>query len=393
MSSPTASATVRCPRIDPVYASSECPPLSSHSLRCSKGVMSSVKIAPDSSQRGRPPAKVPLSTHSLEGFGRHRRAVGPPGGLLHGPVVVRGGPRRDPVDGGGDGRHGGLDPGGQPGVDGLGEIPDDAGGDRSVAGQVVAGYERDRARVGPAAGGQPGDQPAGRGPDGTAQVAAQGLDVRPDRGVVPVESAVGPAQVAGLGHGEGDGSDLRRGDVAEPGVVVGRGVRTGHSADHGVPVAVGRPGDEGVEPVLRGHRLGEPGAAAGEAAVAPLGGVGCVLGVPGLVSAEEVAETQVDQCDRSGRATVAGPTGQGARLRHSLNTSRGRPVTRSTAVSRASSSSMRCSAYRCGCSSSGASEEVTQPGSRRGTGPAIGIASSVGARAECGMTGRTGGDR
>ena len=29
--------------------------------------MSSVKIAPDSSQRGRPAAKVPLSTHSWKG--------------------------------------------------------------------------------------------------------------------------------------------------------------------------------------------------------------------------------------------------------------------------------------------------------------------------------------
>ena len=67
VSSATASATVWWPRAEPAYASSECPALSSHSLRCSYGAMSPVNVAPASSQRGRPPGKSPLSTHSLNG--------------------------------------------------------------------------------------------------------------------------------------------------------------------------------------------------------------------------------------------------------------------------------------------------------------------------------------
>ena len=96
--------------------------------------------------------------------------------------------------------------------------------------------------------------------------------------------------------------------------MVGRGVRAGDAADHVEPVAVGGAGDQRVEAVLRGHRLGERGAASGEGGDAPLGRVGCVLGVPGLVSAEEVAETEMDQRHRGGGAAVAGAAGQGSRL-------------------------------------------------------------------------------
>ena len=67
VSSLIASATVTCPRSDPAYASIECAPLSSQSLRSSKGATSSVKVAPASSHRGRPVANAPLITHSVKG--------------------------------------------------------------------------------------------------------------------------------------------------------------------------------------------------------------------------------------------------------------------------------------------------------------------------------------
>lgn len=62
-----AEATVVCPRPSPVYASSECAPFSSHSLRCSNGAMSSTNRAPARSHSGRPEGKRPLSTQSLKG--------------------------------------------------------------------------------------------------------------------------------------------------------------------------------------------------------------------------------------------------------------------------------------------------------------------------------------
>ena len=62
-----------------------------------------------------------------------------------------------------------------------------------------------------------------------------------------------------------------------------------------------------------------------------------VVGVPGLVRAEEVAEPEVDVAH--GRC-AHGP----AELGHSPKTARGRPLTRSTAAAIASSSSRRCSA-------------------------------------------------
>ncbi|GGL04310.1 hypothetical protein GCM10012284_43670 [Mangrovihabitans endophyticus] len=65
--SAAASATVSWPRALAAYASSECAPLSSNSLRCSYGVTSATNRAPALAQSGRPAGKSPLSTHSAYG--------------------------------------------------------------------------------------------------------------------------------------------------------------------------------------------------------------------------------------------------------------------------------------------------------------------------------------
>src|SRR5215216_7763252 len=122
----------------------------------------------------------------------------------------------------------------------------------------------------------------------------------------------------------------------------------GDAAQHLEPVPVGGPGDQGVQAVLGVEGVGQLGPAAGEGGVAPVAGVGGPVGVPGLVGAVEVPQPEVDQADRRRGPAVAGGAGQllAGRLgpAHSLNTFRGWSVTRSSAVSVASSSSIRWSA-------------------------------------------------
>lgn len=186
---------------------------------------------------------------------------------------------------------------------------DDACHDRSVARQVVAGDEGERPGVGCTSGGEPGHELAWRGSDAGRGAAAQRVDVRDDGRIVAIQPAAGPAQVAGLGRRDGHGGDVRRGEVAQPRLGVVAGVRAGHAADDLEAVAVRGPADERVEPILKGHRVAEPGPATDEGSGAPVGRVRRVPGVPGLVGTEEVAQTEVDQRHRSGgrrcRAIIA----------------------------------------------------------------------------------------
>src|SRR5687767_15795094 len=62
-----ASSIVECPRMLPAYASIECDPFKSQSLRCSNGSTSATSATPASSQRGRPAGNPPETTHSLKG--------------------------------------------------------------------------------------------------------------------------------------------------------------------------------------------------------------------------------------------------------------------------------------------------------------------------------------
>ena len=137
--------------------------------------------------------------------------------------------------------------------------------------------------------------------------------------------------------------DLWRAEVTEPGGVVGRCVRPGKAAHDLEPVTVGSPRYQRVQALLSGERIGELGAPAGEGGDPPFLGVRSAIGVPGLVGAEEIAQPEVHQPDGCrGPAPARGSRQYGGA--HSLKTVVGCFVTRSTAVSRASSSSSWCSA-------------------------------------------------
>ena len=77
---------------------SECDPLSSHSLRCSHGTMSSTNRAPTASHRGRPCGELPGEHPLGVGLGDHRHGVVHPARCPHRGAVVVGGARGDPVD-------------------------------------------------------------------------------------------------------------------------------------------------------------------------------------------------------------------------------------------------------------------------------------------------------
>ena len=122
-------------------------------------------------------------------------------------------------------------------------------------------------------------------------------------GIVAVQAAVGGAPVARLGDGGGHQRQLGSGEAAPPVVELGRDRGDGRH-DLGA-VAVRGAHEQRVQPVLGGQLAGDGAAAAGEGGDAPLGGVRGVLGVPGLVGAEEVAGPEVGDPDRGGGAAVA----------------------------------------------------------------------------------------
>src|SRR6185437_14572453 len=84
----------------------------------------------------------------------------------------------------------------------------------------------------------------------------------------------------------------------EPGLVIGRRMRRRQAAVPLTGVAAGRPRNQRVTTALRGQRDGQVWAPAGERRVPPAVGVAGVMGVPGLMSAEEVAEPEVHQSYR-----------------------------------------------------------------------------------------------
>ena len=145
----------------------------------------------------------------------------------------------DPVD---HGRHDGHrvpEPGGQVFIDEPGQVADDPLGQRAVAGRVVAGHERERARAGPPPGRDPGDQARGSGAHDPGRVVAQRLDVGLDLGPAGVEAAVGAAEVPGLGHRDRDHGQLGSLEVAQPRIVVVRRVGSREAAQHLEPVCIG----------------------------------------------------------------------------------------------------------------------------------------------------------
>ena len=142
------------------------------------------------------------------------------------------------------------------------------GGDGAVLRQVVARQDRDRPGTAAPPGEQSGDQLGGQGDHRRGHVLGQGRDVGAYG--VGVEVPVRPAEVGGLGDGDGDHRDLGPSEVVEVGLVLGRRVHRRDGPDHLELVAVDLPGDQGVETVLRRQRLRRVGPPAGEGGDAPL---------------------------------------------------------------------------------------------------------------------------
>ena len=146
-------------------------------------------------------------------------------------------------------------------------------------------------------------------------IGAEGFEFGPDDLPVRVQMPIGTAEVAGLSNGDGHERQLGSAQVVEVSVVVGGCVNRRECADQLEGVALGAAGDQGVQAVLRRQRIGHAGPAAGEGGDAPLVGVGAVGGVPGLMGAMEVADTEVDDPDRSAPRECREATGKGVAAR------------------------------------------------------------------------------
>ena len=108
---------------------------------------------------------------------------------------------------------------------------------------------------------------------------------------------------------------LRPAQVVEVCLVIGGGMNRRECADQLESVSFAAAGDQGVEAVLRSQgiapcRVARP-VKAGDT---PLVGIGAVGGVPGLMGAMEVADTEVDDPDRRSRRRVGQRTGKAAEL-------------------------------------------------------------------------------
>ena len=332
-------------------------PLSSQSLRCSYGVTSSTTRTPASSQAGRPAGNRPAMTHSLNGsVGTGEASTYPCDEVTasRSASVVTGVIRSTMEVA--KSTLSSIQPS-RSGSTSSTRSLDDLGGNGAVLRQVVARQDRDRPGSAAPAGEQTGDQLGGQRDHRRGHVLGQGLDVGSYG--IGVEVPVRRSQVAGLGDRDGDHRHLGTSKVVEVGLVLARRVHRRNRPDHLELVAVDLPGDQGVEAVLGRQRLRRVGAPAGEGGDAPLRCVTRPGGVPGLVGAVEVAQTEMDDPDRRCRGSV----GEGAaqpRVGHSLNAFRGLVTTRSCMVSTASSSSRRPSA----------TNWARNPASRRLVGPA-----------------------
>ena len=213
-------------------------------------------------------------------------------------LVERGrrGGRDDPVDHAAREADPVLDPAGEPRIDRLCELPDEAAQRAAVLRHVVAAEHGEPADARRLPFGEPAHEPA----EGRARQALAG-EVRPDVGVAGVEIAGRRVvAVALLGDGEGDDPGRRRREPGEQGpALLGRPQRLAQHPDHGRrllhPVVL----DHAVEAVLRPERVAHGGAAQARPADRPRARRvrERTLGQDRLVRAVEGAEAEVDDAD------------------------------------------------------------------------------------------------
>ena len=147
-------------------------------------------------------------------------------------------------------------------------------------------------------------------------LACRAAAVSGDDVAAAVEMPVRPADIAGLRHRDRDHCHFWPTEVVEIGLVIGRRMNRGKRADDLERVTVCTARDQRIQAVLwsRGRRRCRT--AAGERRNAPRGGIGSVRGVPGLMGAMKVAQTDVQEPYR--RRSVERPS--------SDRLSRGKPL-------------------------------------------------------------------
>jgi hypothetical protein len=83
--------------------------------------------------------------------------------------------------------------------------------------------------------------------------------------------------------------------------MLGGGMNRRERADQLESVPFGAAGDQGVQPVLGCERIDHPRAPASESGITPLPRIGAMGGVPSLMRAVKVADTDVDHSHRCSR--------------------------------------------------------------------------------------------
>jgi hypothetical protein len=101
--------------------------------------------------------------------------------------------------------------------------------------------------------------------------------------------------VARLRHGDRDHRHFWPTEVLEISLVIGSGMNRGKRADDLERVAVCTARDQRIQAVLRCEVVGGVWSTTGERCNSPRGGIGSVRGVPGLMGAMKVAQTDVQE--------------------------------------------------------------------------------------------------
>ena len=248
----------------------------------------------------RPPAgEVPGENPFTEWLGYHGSPVGPAGQPGGADFILGGGARGDPVHGGAHERHRVADPGGQPGIDLLGEIKHHAAEHVTVAGQVVAGNHGNGSRVRAHARPQPGHDAAWRGAQRQV-VASEGREVGGHRRIAAVRVAVAVAAVARLRDGEGEHPYGWIGEVGSELGGIGAVERVGDGRDHLGLVLIRATDQQRVQPALGGEDRRGGGAATGECGDTPRVGPADLGGPPRLVRPVKRAEAEMSHAHRRG---------------------------------------------------------------------------------------------
>ena len=180
-------------------------------------------------------------------------------------------------------------------IDHRGQVGDDSLRYGTVLGQVVTGQDADRTSLGGPTSQQTGDQFRRQTADRRVDVGLQSGSVSGDDIAAAIEMPVRPPDVARLRHRDRDHRHFWPTEVIEIGLVIGSGMNRGKRADDLERVAVCTARDQRIQAVLWCEVVGSVWPTPGERRNSPLRGIGSVRGVPGLMGAMKVAQTDVQE--------------------------------------------------------------------------------------------------